>query len=208
MKNFFSLVLCSIPESKSLNSSCKISSQQQRSSTSPHAACSLPNPHHSTSSKTVSPSLQCPLPNECQRVASEDACNTLAFDRKPDTAITNTVFKTPLASNKSMHILPRWSGRNHRGKINVHVMMESFLDISPFLYSKRVRRRTQDFKGSAGQRSSSPVQDCYRLASVIMHHGRGFGSGHYTCYCYNQDAGELLGLFNRFIYATPFLQYT
>lgn len=29
----------------------------------------------------------------------------------------------------------------------------------------------------------------YRLAAVVIHHGRGFGSGHYTSYCWNSDIG-------------------
>lgn len=25
---------------------------------------------------------------------------------------------------------------------------------------------------------------------MVMHHGKGFGSGHYTAYCYNTEGGE------------------
>ena len=33
------------------------------------------------------------------------------------------------------------------------------------------------------------VATSYQLSSVIMHHGTGFQSGHYTAYCWNTDAG-------------------
>ena len=32
----------------------------------------------------------------------------------------------------------------------------------------------------------------YDLASVIVHHGEGFSSGHYTSYCWNNEAGTCL----------------
>ena len=31
----------------------------------------------------------------------------------------------------------------------------------------------------------------YSLSAAVVHHGRGFGSGHYTSYCWNQQAGNV-----------------
>ncbi|XP_070532663.1 ubiquitin carboxyl-terminal hydrolase 44-A-like isoform X2 [Ptychodera flava] len=68
----------------------------------------------------------------------------------------------------------RWSGRMHREKINVHVDFDQELDMKSYC---------------------SPTVDCsdgsnlYQLVAVVIHHGRGFGSGHYTAYCWNAEGG-------------------
>uniref|UniRef100_A0A8C7YMP8 Ubiquitin carboxyl-terminal hydrolase n=1 Tax=Oryzias sinensis TaxID=183150 RepID=A0A8C7YMP8_9TELE len=68
----------------------------------------------------------------------------------------------------------RWSGRNHREKIGVHVSFDQLLNMEPYCC-----------------RDSSPPKDhfLYELSAVVMHHGKGFGSGHYTAYCYNTEGG-------------------
>ncbi|XP_062842523.1 ubiquitin carboxyl-terminal hydrolase 49 [Trichomycterus rosablanca] len=65
----------------------------------------------------------------------------------------------------------RWSGRNHREKIGVHVAFDQVLNIEPYCCSDASQVFTYD------------------LSAVVMHHGKGFGSGHYTAYCYNTEGG-------------------
>ncbi|KAM4747404.1 ubiquitin carboxyl-terminal hydrolase 44 isoform 2-T2 [Rhinophrynus dorsalis] len=70
----------------------------------------------------------------------------------------------------------RWSGRNHREKIGVHVQFDQMLNMEPYCCRE----------------STAPLRaDCfiYDLSAVVMHHGKGFGSGHYTAFCYNPEGG-------------------
>uniref|UniRef100_A0A8C1V0X0 Ubiquitin carboxyl-terminal hydrolase n=1 Tax=Cyprinus carpio TaxID=7962 RepID=A0A8C1V0X0_CYPCA len=71
----------------------------------------------------------------------------------------------------------RWSGRNHREKIGVHVAFDQVLNIQPYCCSDA---------------APTPQREAYTydLSAVVMHHGKGFGSGHYTAYCYNTEGGE------------------
>ncbi|NXG44011.1 UBP44 hydrolase, partial [Psilopogon haemacephalus] len=70
----------------------------------------------------------------------------------------------------------RWSGRNHREKIGVHVAFDQMLNMEPYCCRESLK---------------SLLPDCfiYDLSAVVMHHGKGFGSGHYTAYCYNSEGG-------------------
>ncbi|XP_072308360.1 ubiquitin carboxyl-terminal hydrolase 49 [Eucyclogobius newberryi] len=70
----------------------------------------------------------------------------------------------------------RWSGRNHREKIGVHVAFDQVLNIKAYSCT------------GAGQ-SVHRGGYVYDLSAVVMHHGKGFGSGHYTAYCYNTEGG-------------------
>uniref|UniRef100_I3KMZ4 Ubiquitin carboxyl-terminal hydrolase n=2 Tax=Oreochromis TaxID=8139 RepID=I3KMZ4_ORENI len=70
----------------------------------------------------------------------------------------------------------RWSGRNHREKIGVHVSFDQLLNMEPYCC-----------RDAAG--SPRPKHFLYELSAVVMHHGKGFGSGHYTAYCYNTEGG-------------------
>ncbi|XP_027009751.1 ubiquitin carboxyl-terminal hydrolase 44 [Tachysurus fulvidraco] len=72
----------------------------------------------------------------------------------------------------------RWSGRNHREKIGVHVKFEQELNMEPYCC-----------KDSASNTSLHHQHFLYQLSAVVMHHGKGFGSGHYTAFCYNTEGG-------------------
>ncbi|XP_057598337.1 ubiquitin carboxyl-terminal hydrolase 44 [Hippopotamus amphibius kiboko] len=70
----------------------------------------------------------------------------------------------------------RWSGRNNREKIGVHVGFEEILNMEPYCCRESLE-------------SLRPECFIYDLSAVVMHHGKGFGSGHYTAYCYNSEGG-------------------
>lgn len=71
-----------------------------------------------------------------------------------------------------MSPLHRWSGRIHREKISTLVASDDILNLAPFC---------SDHVGKATS---------YKLFGVIIHHGRGFGAGHYTAYTWNEEAGK------------------
>uniref|UniRef100_A0A674BBF0 Ubiquitin carboxyl-terminal hydrolase n=1 Tax=Salmo trutta TaxID=8032 RepID=A0A674BBF0_SALTR len=108
-----------------------------------------------------------------------DQCNSKRrrFSSKP-------VILTEAQKQLMVHKLPqvlrlhlkrfRWSGRNHREKIGVHVSFDQLLNMEPYCC------RDPSPKGS-------PKYFLYELSAVVMHHGKGFGSGHYTAYCYNKE---------------------
>lgn len=85
----------------------------------------------------------------------------------------------------------RWSGRNHREKIGVHVSFDQLLNMEPYCCRepspKGAACSSPGSPGSAG--SPRPKHFLYDLSAVVMHHGKGFGSGHYTSYCYNTEGG-------------------
>ncbi|XP_051028617.1 ubiquitin carboxyl-terminal hydrolase 44 [Acomys russatus] len=70
----------------------------------------------------------------------------------------------------------RWSGRNNREKIGVHVVFEETLNMEPYCCRDTLK-------------ALRPECFIYNLSAVVIHHGKGFGSGHYTAYCYNSEGG-------------------
>lgn len=93
-------------------------------------------------------------------------------------------------------LVNRWSGRNHREKIRVHVSFDQLLNMEPYCCRepKPVSCSSPSSPGPAGL--PRPKHFLYDLSAVVMHHGKGFGSGHYTSYCYNTGGGEWRGFLN------------
>ncbi|XP_002734273.1 ubiquitin carboxyl-terminal hydrolase 44-like [Saccoglossus kowalevskii] len=113
------------------------------------------------------------------RVYECDYCNSRRrrVSSKPiiKTEASKQLLITTLPQVLRLHLKRfRWSGRMHREKINVHVDFSQRLDMKPFC------------SPSLG---CEPLDYEYDLAAVVIHHGRGFGSGHYTAYCWNAQGG-------------------
>ncbi|KAJ0056938.1 hypothetical protein NL108_000747, partial [Boleophthalmus pectinirostris] len=79
----------------------------------------------------------------------------------------------------------RWSGRNNREKIGVHVSFDQLLNMEPYC-SLEASPKVSPYSSNSNPSSSRP-KHFYELSAVVMHHGKGFGSGHYTSYCYNSE---------------------
>lgn len=84
----------------------------------------------------------------------------------------------------------RWSGRNHREKIGVHVSFDQLLNMEPYCCQDPSPKGVACSIPSSPTGSPRPKHFLYELSAVVMHHGKGFGSGHYTAYCYNTEGGE------------------
>ncbi|XP_070848624.1 ubiquitin carboxyl-terminal hydrolase 44 [Chaetodon trifascialis] len=85
----------------------------------------------------------------------------------------------------------RWSGRNHREKIGVHVSFDQLLNMEPYC-CREPSAKVGPCSGPSSPSSAGsprPKHFIYNLSAVVMHHGKGFGSGHYTSYCYNTEGG-------------------
>lgn len=104
------------------------------------------------------------------------SCENCNKSRSKSSATVYTEAKKQLLINKLPPVLRlhlkrfRWSGRLHREKISTHVATDELLDLRPF----------------CANQTASSLQ--YQLFGVIIHHGRGFGSGHYTAYVWNKEA--------------------
>ncbi|XP_077323131.1 ubiquitin carboxyl-terminal hydrolase 44-like [Lithobates pipiens] len=110
-----------------------------------------------------------------------DQCNTKRrkFSSKPVilTEAQKQLMVCQLPQVLRLHLKRfRWSGRNHREKIGVHVQFDQMLNMKPYC----CRESTAALKSD---------HFIYDLSAVVMHHGKGFGSGHYTAFCYNPEGG-------------------
>ncbi|XP_075469784.1 ubiquitin carboxyl-terminal hydrolase 49 [Ascaphus truei] len=114
------------------------------------------------------------------RIYACDQCNSRRRKSSPKPLVLSEakkqlmIFRLPQVLRLHLKRF-RWSGRNHREKIGVHVFFDQVLNMEPYC------------------RDAMPPSDTgtflYDLSAVVMHHGKGFGSGHYTAYCYNTEGG-------------------
>ena len=74
----------------------------------------------------------------------------------------------------------RWVSYNRSQKINAHVNFDFELDLSDYCVT--------DILDPLGGFVTG--DHMYDLVSIIMHHGTGFGSGHYSSYNWNNIAGQ------------------
>eukprot|EP00106_Octopus_bimaculoides_P005011 XP_014772453.1 PREDICTED: LOW QUALITY PROTEIN: ubiquitin carboxyl-terminal hydrolase 44-like [Octopus bimaculoides] len=111
------------------------------------------------------------------RIYACDSCN--GKRRSNSSAKIYTKIKKQFLLSKLPHVLRlhlkrfRWSKGNHREKIATHVSFDKFLNIQQFC---------------AKSMSSIQSQRVYQLSAIIIHHGKGFGSGHYTAFCWSKEA--------------------
>ncbi|XP_030197184.1 ubiquitin carboxyl-terminal hydrolase 44 [Gadus morhua] len=123
-----------------------------------------------------------------------DQCNT-----KRRRLSSKPVILTEAQKQLMVHKLPqvlrlhlkrfRWSGRNHREKIGVHVRFDQLLNMEPYCYRDPSPGGLPCPGPPPGGAAAPSKHFLYELSAVVMHHGKGFGSGHYTAYCYNKEGG-------------------
>ncbi|XP_039620735.1 ubiquitin carboxyl-terminal hydrolase 49 [Polypterus senegalus] len=115
------------------------------------------------------------------RIYACDCCNSKRRKSSPKPLVLTEackqllIFRLPQVLRLHLKRF-RWSGRNHREKIGVHVNFDQVLNMEPYC--------CRDSLSSIHKESFT-----YDLSAVVMHHGKGFGSGHYTAYCYNTEGG-------------------
>ncbi|XP_050410971.1 ubiquitin carboxyl-terminal hydrolase 44 isoform X3 [Patella vulgata] len=102
-----------------------------------------------------------------------EACKQLLLNKLPP--VLRLHLKRFREKSTKLFVNSRWSGRYHREKISTHVSFDEDLDMSPYCSD-----------------SVSWTSCTYRLSGVVVHHGWGFGSGHYTAYCWSSEAESWL----------------
>ena len=90
--------------------------------------------------------------------------------------------------------LTRWVNYSKTQKINAHVNFDFELNLSDFCVTNIPTTpgnviATPAALGNSVTDGDNNQENMYDLVSVIMHHGTGFGSGHYSSYCWNNIAG-------------------
>ena len=90
--------------------------------------------------------------------------------------------------------LTRWVNYSKTQKINAHVNFDFELNLSDFCVTNTPTTpgnvtATPSTLGNSVTDGDNNQENMYDLVSVIMHHGTGFGSGHYSSYCWNNIAG-------------------
>ncbi|KAJ8007030.1 hypothetical protein DPEC_G00113340 [Dallia pectoralis] len=160
----------------------------------------FPERYHSNSRETAS-QVSCRLTEMLAKFTETEAlegniyacdqCNSKRrrFSSKP---VTLTEAQKQLMVHKLPQVLRlhlkrfRWSGRNHREKIGVHVSFDQLLNMEPYCCREPSPNGTPCSSPTLAG-SQRPKHFLYELSAVVMHHGKGFGSGHYTAYCYNKE---------------------
>ena len=91
--------------------------------------------------------------------------------------------------------LTRWVNYTKTQKINAHVNFDFELNLSDFCVTATPTTpgnvtAIPSTLGNSVTDGDNNQENMYDLVSVIMHHGTGFGSGHYSSYCWNNIAGK------------------
>lgn len=129
----------------------------------------------------------------CPRASLQHAHKQLLITQSPEVSPSLLPLSPPsnLAPDQVLRIhLKRfgWSGRTQH-KINRHVSFPFQLDLQPFCAPPPPTSIQGDGEEEVGVVSTRGDCCLYQLSSVIVHHGTGFQSGHYTAYCWNSEAG-------------------
>ncbi|XP_065901281.1 ubiquitin carboxyl-terminal hydrolase 44-like isoform X2 [Dysidea avara] len=122
--------------------------------------------------------------DQCSGASSDDGSSDSSVRQKRQCSSLQHAEKRLLISKAPdvlrLHLKRfRWVSYNRSQKINAHVNFDFELDLSDYCVT--------DILDPLGGFVSG--DHMYDLVSIIMHHGTGFGSGHYSSYNWNNIAG-------------------